>query len=425
MPVISVPFVAQDVAENDRVYTVRLTRGEGNADIGIEHASQIKLDRYVSNPVVLWSHSGFSMPIGLSHSVDYDSTTESLIATFSFSETNPFVTEIKAAWDEGVLRAVSVGVDMEDYLREWSIVAVGNDPEALRIASIGNLIQKSDSLYSTMRGENVNGATRTTGTNIGTDIPGTTTGNGGKPPEESSMGDQNIDLGPLTEQVARLTEGFTGLGDTLTSSFKDALVAHDQTKAEAERQAEARKADEEKRITEAVAAGVKAELEKRGIKEGSGTPPPPAPSGNGGGDGAGTTTPLTEAMSDAQKKMQQDIDKAVVARAKLIAMAGPQLPDNFDPFNASAREILEAALGKDNVNQDDTDDVLLGKLSMVAVSRQGSDRERIAMMAAGTGFGVMEGAGGGGKNTKGDQAYEDHMKWLKGAWQSPDPTKEG
>lgn len=113
-----------------------------------------KTGNYMNNPIVLWGHDYRGVPLGLTRSL----TTEAnrLIANFSFREpANDFdpVMPIKSAWDQGILRAASVGFDAikvvpidddadpwwgpfrfkEQELLEWSIVSVPANQEALRL----------------------------------------------------------------------------------------------------------------------------------------------------------------------------------------------------------------------------------------------------------------------------------------------------
>lgn len=119
-----------------------------------------ELENYLANPVVLFAHDYRGVPVG--RSLDLRREPQALVARFKWRDpANDYdpVLPIKAAWDQGILRAASVGfkplevepldgsdaaTDMNWFwgpkrykrqeLLEWSVVPVPANQEALRRA---------------------------------------------------------------------------------------------------------------------------------------------------------------------------------------------------------------------------------------------------------------------------------------------------
>lgn len=112
-----------------------------------------RVDDYMRNPVVMWSHDYHGLtpaggvPIGSTSALAVDA--QGLIATFNFRQPaneHDFVNVIRSAWDQGVLRAASVGfapVEQSENERggyafraqdllEWSLCAIPSNADALR-----------------------------------------------------------------------------------------------------------------------------------------------------------------------------------------------------------------------------------------------------------------------------------------------------
>ena len=105
--------------------------------------AQLKTDRYLANPVVLWQHDQYEgLPIG--RTTRLEMAPEGLVAEFEFLPGDEKAERVKNAWDRGFLGAASVGWKYEEggtpTLLEWSLVSVPRDPEALR-ASHGAMLE--------------------------------------------------------------------------------------------------------------------------------------------------------------------------------------------------------------------------------------------------------------------------------------------
>lgn len=112
-----------------------------------------KTDVYMQNPVVLFGHNYDALPVGTCTSLQ--STESGIKATWKWLEGDAFADRVKNAWDQGVLRAASIGFipkkhefdeerkgyDIKEWeLLEFSIVPIPANPEAVRtLKSLGLL----------------------------------------------------------------------------------------------------------------------------------------------------------------------------------------------------------------------------------------------------------------------------------------------
>lgn len=99
-----------------------------------------ELEHYRANPVVLWGHDHFTLPIGVATSVEI--VGEKMIARGKFAP-HVFAQEIRALYDAGIVRATSVGfiekertgnIITKAELLEFSFVSVPANPYALSLA---------------------------------------------------------------------------------------------------------------------------------------------------------------------------------------------------------------------------------------------------------------------------------------------------
>ena len=107
----------------------------------------MSFDAYKRNPVVLYLHGTTEETIPIGRTVKLDKPQPHILrAEFEFLSGDPFVDRLYNAWDQGFLRAASIGwfpheiefdedgaiIVTKSELVEWSIVPVGADPDALR-----------------------------------------------------------------------------------------------------------------------------------------------------------------------------------------------------------------------------------------------------------------------------------------------------
>lgn len=96
-----------------------------------------RLDRYISNPVVLFAHQSRELPIGKSSEVGVVDGKLQTRITFASAEANPKAENVWQSVREGTLRAVSVGFLPGDYRwekREGREVLVLSNNELLEIS---------------------------------------------------------------------------------------------------------------------------------------------------------------------------------------------------------------------------------------------------------------------------------------------------
>ncbi len=134
--------VTDRVAAEDGSYRVVVSARNDDGMPALDLA-QLKTDRYLANPVVLWQHDQYQgLPIG--RTTRLEMAPEGLVAEFEFLPGDEKAERIKNAWDRGFLRAASAGWKYEEggtpTLVEWSLVSVPMDPEALR-ASHGAMLE--------------------------------------------------------------------------------------------------------------------------------------------------------------------------------------------------------------------------------------------------------------------------------------------
>jgi exonuclease VII small subunit len=108
-----------------------------------ESVSQEGLDftNYMKNPVVLWGHDYYSLPIGICLGVEKSGN--QTIAKFKFApaEANPFASQCQKLWEMGIQRAVSIGFIPRSFddagntltaeVLEFSLVPIPANPVAL------------------------------------------------------------------------------------------------------------------------------------------------------------------------------------------------------------------------------------------------------------------------------------------------------
>lgn len=101
------------------------------------------LKNYLANPIVLWGHDYYSLPIGICDSIEVVNGNLVAKGRFAPEEANPFAQQVRRLYDLKIVRATSVGfiaknmegnVITEAELLEFSFVPVPANPAALSLS---------------------------------------------------------------------------------------------------------------------------------------------------------------------------------------------------------------------------------------------------------------------------------------------------
>lgn len=138
--------VVKSDGEKDRLLTFTISTGAVDRDRDTIAVEGWVLDNYLANPVVLWAHCYREPPVGKAEAVVKAAGALKATARFATAEEYPFADTIYRLLLGGYLRAVSVGFApaksvfneerigwdfLEQELREFSVVPVPSNPEAL------------------------------------------------------------------------------------------------------------------------------------------------------------------------------------------------------------------------------------------------------------------------------------------------------
>ena len=107
--------------------------------------ADLELERYLKNPVVLWNHDRWELPVGRSTKVEKLrgelGADMRLEVEFEFLPGDKRADEVRNAWRRGFVRGASIGVSVDrqgnKWLREWSIVSVPADWDAVTASERG------------------------------------------------------------------------------------------------------------------------------------------------------------------------------------------------------------------------------------------------------------------------------------------------
>ncbi len=125
------------------------------------------LKNYQQNPIVLWAHDYYSLPIGVCDKIgieDVGSGRQGLVAEGKFApmDANPFAQQVRKLYEAGIVRTTSVGFiagEMQGNtvtkaeLLEFSFVPVPANPYALSLAQVKEL--GLDTAMLAMKGLNI------------------------------------------------------------------------------------------------------------------------------------------------------------------------------------------------------------------------------------------------------------------------------
>lgn len=115
--------------------------------------SKWDLTFYKMNPVVLWGHDYYSLPIGICDSVEETDKGTVAKGRFASAAANPFAQQVRALYDAKIVRATSVGYipaamrmdgnqEAGNELLEFSFVPVPANPYALSLADFHKFQEK-------------------------------------------------------------------------------------------------------------------------------------------------------------------------------------------------------------------------------------------------------------------------------------------
>ena len=106
------------------------------------------LKNYFNNPIVLWAHDYWALPIGICDSISVQEGKLIAKGRFAPEEANPFAQQVRRLYDAGIVRATSVGYIPEfgradagkgNELLEFSFVPVPANAQALRLSQVKEL----------------------------------------------------------------------------------------------------------------------------------------------------------------------------------------------------------------------------------------------------------------------------------------------
>lgn len=108
----------------------------------------METDMYLKNPIVLFGHDYYSLPIGICTSLELIEGKRVAKGTFAPADANPFAQQVRKLYDLGIIRATSVGFIVKEMegntitkseLLEFSFVPVPANPHALSLPQAKSL----------------------------------------------------------------------------------------------------------------------------------------------------------------------------------------------------------------------------------------------------------------------------------------------
>ena len=114
-----------------------------------------ELDNYLKNPVVLWGHDYWSLPIGITDEIKVEGGNLIAKGRFAPADANPFAQQVRKLYDLKIVRTTSVGFIAREVdgqlikkaeLLEFSFVPVPANPYALSLREIKEFSLDTDML---------------------------------------------------------------------------------------------------------------------------------------------------------------------------------------------------------------------------------------------------------------------------------------
>jgi HK97 family phage prohead protease len=101
----------KDFSEKERAFTAIASTESPDRDGDILRANGWKLKNYRKNPVVLWGHDAYSLPIARAKEINIEGEKMIFRPQFATAEQNPFAEQVFQMFKGGFLRAFSVRFD--------------------------------------------------------------------------------------------------------------------------------------------------------------------------------------------------------------------------------------------------------------------------------------------------------------------------
>lgn len=135
-------FVEEIKEAEDRTFEVIASTEGQDRDGEVVMQDGMSIENYLKNPVILFAHDYWSLPIGKATHVEKRDGKTIIRGVFASAEANPVAEKVYRLYKEGILTAVSIGFIPKRYegnriteceLLELSFVPVPANPEALSL----------------------------------------------------------------------------------------------------------------------------------------------------------------------------------------------------------------------------------------------------------------------------------------------------
>jgi|WetSurMetagenome_2_1015567.scaffolds.fasta_scaffold88458_1 HK97 family phage prohead protease len=207
-----------DIGLRDGQYEMTVSTANVDRDGDRVMPEGMDAESFKANPALIWSHDYSQIPIGTVTSLTAVKG-QGIRARFKFLEGDEFASRVQNAWDQGVVRAASIGFrpktwDQTDTgydvtgweLLEISLVAIPANPEAVRtLKALGLITDEQPDGSTDPLPEPASPAQETGMETVVTTTPA--------PIEDKSVvePDQTEDLSALSERLTELTTLVKGL----------------------------------------------------------------------------------------------------------------------------------------------------------------------------------------------------------------------
>jgi len=134
--------------ETDGTFEMIISTQGRDRDGDVVLQDGIDITNYMNNPVVLFGHNYWDLPIGKTIEIIREATQTIAKGVFASAEANPFAQQVRKLYDAGIIKTASIGFIPREYegnlitkceLLEWSFVPVPANPEALDNAKSAGL----------------------------------------------------------------------------------------------------------------------------------------------------------------------------------------------------------------------------------------------------------------------------------------------